>query len=905
MISSPALSSSTPELHSTRTRKSLTGSTPELGLRARTSHSGSTPELHCGRPSSGAGMLVGRKKTWKNFSEDCGDISAAMDAVQRVMKKKDMAREADELQHSIEEADRRNQEQAEELKARETRKQQEREEEQRRAISRLKAAMRKGNVKALRKALDEAVAVGVPEAIMSVPKTLWRLESQLHASMAAGNLAEVRKVVEEVERGLHLARFPQEAPFALEQPLQYWSERKEDWVDCYVTDIAADHQIQISLKKKAGHWYSVRSQGEKFRVVDANLAAVAPQVRLEDARVLLGKASALESALLSEDVDKVSAVMAEAESEKALASLVRKAQTFVQEASKARAEAEAARRSKVALAWHSAKKNIRAALRAESERPSSSAGTRGLDKLERDLEIERLSVAFDSTCLNSLESTLERLESEEAVLPANVIQEARQALKGIAAQHEELKEAISKGDTDGIAAALELSAEHLLPEGLVRQARLALEAVTSLERAVRSRDPRVLSDALAQLSKEFTELPIVQRARAVLAAASELEQAVSRGDFAAMKTALGRVDERLLPEELVNKSKLVASIDEAIRLQDSSMLADVLSRVAGLSADMPLVERARGMHRVLEALQAAVDGGRPEDLHKAIEDAQKEGVLPETPPMPQALGLVRAASVLQAAVDGGKPDVIEEAIRVAEAEGLPPSFIDPARRELTEKKARMAAEAVQEAALLGTDAEALEELIQVAKAQGVSDDVLDKARQDCAEVRAKNAREVLVALMQGDDVEAIEDAMQLAGAQGVPESFIAQCRQQLEDERNAKIERQRVETLRRRREAFLAGLPNVQRDNVAAMRAALVEGEDLLTCDSMHLEEEVDSLRKSLQEELDRRLTKAKAARAEHEKLASEYKSAKEAQDCGGSVLAAQWRTAMKELSKPLTIDED
>jgi len=71
------------------------------------------------------------------------------------------------------------------------------------------------------------------------------------------------------------------------------------------------------------------------------------------------------------------------------------------------------------------------------------------------------------------------------------------------------------------------------------------------------------------------------------------------------------------------------------------------------------------------------------------------------------------------------------------------------------------------------------------------------------------------------------------------------------------------------------------------------------------MEAELHMLKEKLDAELRRRMEKAKVERAENEKLAAEFKNAKEAQDFGGGVLVAQWRAAVAEIAKPLVINED
>ena len=82
------------------------------------------------------------------------------------------------------------------------------------------------------------------------------------------------------------------------------------------------------------------------------------------------------------------------------------------------------------------------------------------------------------------------------------------------------------------------------------------------------------------------------------------------------------------------------------------------------------------------------------------------------------------------------------------------------------------------------------------------------------------------------------------------------------------------------------------------------------------LDVELQPLREALQEVQELRRAALLKARKAQEKLANDFKTAKEAQarpflvlksslkeDFGGPVLAAQWRAAVKEVQKPFDID--
>merc|ERR1712113_352605 len=81
--------------------------------------------------------------------------------------------------------------------------------------------------------------------------------------------------------------------------------------------------------------------------------------------------------------------------------------------------------------------------------------------------------------------------------------------------------------------------------------------------------------------------------------------------------------------------------------------------------------------------------------------------------------------------------------------------------------------------------------------------------------------------------------------------------------------------------------------DVDTLKAAIADGE------KAGLIDELEPVRKALEEEVKRRRAAVVNARKAAEKLASEFKTAKEAQDFGGAILAAQWRAAVKEVSKP------
>merc|ERR1712179_359374 len=81
-----------------------------------------------------------------------------------------------------------------------------------------------------------------------------------------------------------------------------------------------------------------------------------------------------------------------------------------------------------------------------------------------------------------------------------------------------------------------------------------------------------------------------------------------------------------------------------------------------------------------------------------------------------------------------------------------------------------------------------------------------------------------------------------------------------------------------------------QSRSIAVIRAAIAEGEASGHAQDEDMKQLLAQLHNILDEELFRRRAAAKKARQAAEQLASEFKSAEEAQACGGSTLAAQWR---------------
>jgi len=122
-----------------------------------------------------------------------------------------------------------------------------------------------------------------------------------------------------------------------------------------------------------------------------------------------------------------------------------------------------------------------------------------------------------------------------------------------------------------------------------------------------------------------------------------------------------------------------------------------------------------------------------------------------------------------------------------------------------------------------------------------------------------------------------------------------EARQREAAEKAAQEEAQRkAEEARKAREDLIARIREaVHSRNTEQLRSAIAEAQ------AAGLHNEVEPLRQALQQELATRRAAAVKARAAAEKLAADFQSAKEAQDCGGATLAAQWRAAVKEVAKP------
>ncbi|CAJ1381276.1 unnamed protein product [Effrenium voratum] len=122
----------------------------------------------------------------------------------------------------------------------------------------------------------------------------------------------------------------------------------------------------------------------------------------------------------------------------------------------------------------------------------------------------------------------------------------------------------------------------------------------------------------------------------------------------------------------------------------------------------------------------------------------------------------------------------------------------------------------------------------------------------------------------------------------------------VEEARQKKLaEEQAANKAKEIRERLLATMHELaQSRDGYVLRSAIAEGE------SVGLNAELQPLREALKEVHELRKAALLKARKAQEKLANDFKTAKEAQDFGGAVLAAQWRAAQKEVAKPFVMPE-
>jgi len=682
----------------------------------------------------------------------------------------------------------------------------------------LKTAMTSGNLLLLQNAIENATAAGVPVALIDEARKTLQFESRLQAAMSEADLSEVRKVVGELRRGSEstFAAFPHEPPFAMHQSLQYWSEMRQDWVNCRVVDTSVDDKILINLKKKADHWYSLREQKEKFRSPDADASIAARYVRLDTANALLDKADALQSALRSEDVALIDAAVACARREKSLLGLIARAEPFVKESMRRRSvdEAEPALASSdAAVSWQSTKKHIRRALRAKADRVWAQTAERGPDCQEWELAVGRLRQLeedFDSTDLNTLELTIDKLGQDG--FDVAVVDEARRALSALGAEIDGLQAAIDSGDIEKLRAALKSSRTDYWPDLLIWKARAVLEMATAFDAAMQSQDPESLESTLTQLELDTSGSAFVKRACGVVRATGALLAAMRSKDMEAIERAIGDALCDGVPRALVNQAR-------------QSLVQDRFEK------------KRREEARLMQArVFAAMRDGDIDTLRAMLEKVDDYSLS-------------------------------EALIRKARATLEITSTID--------------------AAIKSEDWALLDNILAKAECESIDNSLVQRAH--CI----TSANKALQVAIQCGDVDTIEQAIAAAHVDGVSATLVAQARQKVA-ELNERREAQK------QRDNFLLHLDILtQSHDTMAMRAAIDEGVGL------GFQHELDVLRNALEEELNHMKARALEFRREQEKLATEFKTAKEVQDLGGAILVAQWRAAVSAVSEPFVFSEE
>eukprot|EP00927_Polykrikos_kofoidii_P073042 TRINITY_DN69114_c0_g1_i1.p1 TRINITY_DN69114_c0_g1~~TRINITY_DN69114_c0_g1_i1.p1 ORF type:complete len:569 (-),score=129.11 TRINITY_DN69114_c0_g1_i1:428-2134(-) len=169
-----------------------------------------------------------------------------------------------------------------------------------------------------------------------------------------------------------------------------------------------------------------------------------------------------------------------------------------------------------------------------------------------------------------------------------------------------------------------------------------------------------------------------------------------------------------------------------------------------------------------------------------------------------------------------------------------------------------------------------------------------KLEEELREAEARQARREAEEAARREEEERAEAERQRVLAEKQRER--EEQERQAEEMRQKKIAEQEA---RRKaaddRLALLARLKEVvnSRDE-GALKAAIADGE------AAGLHSELEPVRQALEEEVRLRHEAALKFRQSQEKLAAEFKTAKEAQDFGGAVLAARWRAAVREVSKPM-----
>jgi len=195
--------------------------------------------------------------------------------------------------------------------------------------------------------------------------------------------------------------------------------------------------------------------------------------------------------------------------------------------------------------------------------------------------------------------------------------------------------------------------------------------------------------------------------------------------------------------------------------------------------------------------------------------------------------------------------------------------------------------------------------VAVMEAQRREEEAQKKALADAEEVRKAELFQQQREEERRQEEERRKEEEERKAAEEERQRVLAEKAAKLEEERRAHEElrqqeaarveaEQRAEEARKAREELISRLREaVSSRNTEALRSAIAEAETAgLTC-------ELGPLKKALEEELVRRRAAVVKARKAAEKLASDFTSAKEAQDCGGPTLAAQWRAAVRELGRP------
>jgi hypothetical protein len=658
-----------------------------------------------------------------SFKNKDDDIGAAMAAVQRAMKGKKLARETMEANFPIEAL--------QHLESEEGVVQLQKEVKRKRALESKEAAlitaMRSRDLAVLRKAIDDAATLGIPGAIVDEARALLRLECRLQTAVAEGDLSDIRTAVSEVHRCRALSAFPLEPPFAVHQPLEYWSESKGDWIRCRVINKSADGKILISLKKKADHWYSLNAQRDKFRLVDMGIAAAALQVNLDAASALLRKSDELQAALESKDVSVIKAAVALAQHTKSLSGLVRKAEMFLQEASRRRSadEAEPVDVScDVAMAWQAAKKSIRHALRTESDRAWTEAACKGWDNLERDLAVESLAAlekSFDIPDLGSLELSIKKLGNVDLDISVAVVEEARLAWKALSDQRVQLHNAMKDGDIETMRTAIKFAKHLLLPEALVGKATAALEVAVAIATATESQDPSQLASTLARLEHEGTEPALLQKVRGIVSANKALEGALCGKDMDSIEKAMCAALDEGASRTLVDQARWVLvqdRLEKKRREESGEKERQILAAmhdgdIYALRAVLELIHKehflpdeltakARAMVEIGAAIEAAIKTQDQDALASTVSRAELEGF--EMPLVQKARLIVHASEALRAAMQNNDIDAIEESICMAEVAGVSIALVAQARQVFGEEIEKRDAQKRRERFLVDSEA---------------------------------------------------------------------------------------------------------------------------------------------------------------------------------------------------------